>query len=268
MALDAVTLRKVQLKELEILLEIKRICDKHQIKYQLCGGTLLGAVRHKGFIPWDDDIDICMLREDYERFLEVAPKEARPGFCVESARSDPDYVYSFCKVKADGTAFIERCTAHLDIHPGIWVDVFPFDTIPEVDYAVLDRRDTRIRRWQTAVDQNAKVIRLEKPVTRLYFWLLGRLYPHKLMYKKEQVMQEANRPDNKYVIDYCALYGYRKAIFPMDTYTDLIELEFEGHLFPAARDYHGVLTQTYGDYMQLPPEEKRVSEHGIIRCEV
>lgn len=268
MPLDKDTLRKVQLKELEILLEVKRICDKHQIRYQLYGGTLLGAIRHKGFIPWDDDIDITMLREDYERFLAVAPGEIREGYYVESARSNPDYVYSFCKVKANGTTYIEQCTSHLDIHPGIWIDIFPLDNIPEIDYEVLDRRDLRIRRWQTAVDYNAGVITLNKPTSALYFKLLGILNRHKLMHKKECVMQEANSPNGKYVVDYYSLYGYRKAIFPMSTYTDLIDVEFEGHMFPVVRDYHGVLTQTFGDYMQLPPEEKRVSEHGIIRCEV
>ena len=268
MVLDQETLRKVQLKELDILLEVKRICEKHQIRYQLAGGTLLGAIRHKGFIPWDDDIDITMLREDYERFLEIAPREISPECYVESSRANPDYVYSFCKVKANGTTFIEQCTSNLGIHPGVWIDIFPLDDIPEVDYSVLDKRDAQIRRWQTAVDYNAGVITLKKPLSIFYFKLLGVLNRHKLMYRKERVMQKANSKDGQFVIDYSCPYGYRKTIFPVSLYRDLIEVEFEGHMFSVVRDYDRVLTQFYGDYMQLPPVEKRVSEHGIIRCEV
>ena len=101
------TLRKVQLKQLEILLEVKRICNKHHIDYQLCGGTLLGAVRHGGFIPWDDDIDITMLRDDYERFLDVAPGEISDRYHIESPESHPNYIFSYCKVRANDTLMVE-----------------------------------------------------------------------------------------------------------------------------------------------------------------
>lgn len=268
MVLDKPTLRKVQLKELEILLEVKRICDKHNIRFQLYGGTLLGAIRHKGFIPWDDDIDITMLRDDYERFLQIAPSEISDKYFVESSRSNPDYVYSFCKVKANGTLYVEECTAHLDIHQGIWIDIFPLDYIPEIDYQILDRRDQRLRRWQTAIDYNAGIIKLTKLPSVLYFKLQGLLYRHKLIRKKEQIMQEDNQLERNYVIDYYSLYGYRRAIFPLATYQALTTVEFEGYHFPVVQDYHGVLTQTFGDYMTPPPVEKQVSEHGIIRCEV
>lgn len=268
MLLDQETLRKVQLKELEMLLEVQRICEKHQIRYYLCGGTLLGAVRHKGFIPWDDDIDITMLREDYERFLKVAPGEISDRYYVESARSDPDYVYSFCKVRANGTVYMEECTSKLDIHQGIWIDIFPLDDIQQIDYEVLDKRDHRIKIWQTAVDYRAKIITLTKPASVIFFKILTLLNKHKLMARKEKVMQEANSSAPAYVIDYCTPYGYKKTIFPVSMYLDPVEVEFEGHRFTTVNDYDRYLTQMYGDYMQLPPVEKRGSEHGIIRCEV
>lgn len=266
--LDQETLRKVQLRELDMLLEMKRICDRHGLKYYLCGGTLLGAVRHKGFIPWDDDIDITMLRADYERFLQIAPKEISSEYYVESARSDPNYVYSFCKIRANGTVYMEECTSKLDMHQGIWIDIFPLDDIQGVDYTVLDKRDRRIKFWQTAVDHQAKIITLHKPTSRLFFSLLGALKKGRLMACKEKVLQEGNSAHPTHVIDYCDIYGYRKTIFPIEMYLEPATVEFEGHLFTTVNDPDRYLTQIYGDYMQPPPVEKRVSEHGIIRCEV
>ena len=268
MLLDSDTLRKVQMKELEILLEVKRICEKHHIRYSLYGGTLLGAVRHKGFIPWDDDIDIAMLRKDYEKFLQVAPEEISDRYYVESSRSNPDYVYSFCKVKANDTVYMEECTSKLNVHQGIWIDIFPLDDIPEISYEVMDKRNIRWRRWQTAVDYNAGITTLTKVTSAIYFKILGILFRHKLVYQIERIMKEANSECGRFVVHYGCDYGYRKTLFPMKDFQDLIELEFEGYRFFAVREYHKMLTQMYGDYMQLPPAEKQVSHHGIIRCEV
>ena len=129
--MDNETLRKVQLAQLEIGKEIKRVCDENGIKYFLDSGTLLGAIRHKGFIPWDDDMDMGMLREDYERFIEIAPKELKPEYFLQTWKTDKSYPYAFAKIRKKGTVFIEAVSQKTNAHNEIFVDVFPYDIYPD-----------------------------------------------------------------------------------------------------------------------------------------
>ena len=122
-------LRKLQLTELEILREIKRVCLENGIHFFLCSGTFLGAVRHQGFIPWDDDLDIGMLREDYERFCRLAPEKLSPDFCLQNWHTDSAYALPFGKVRKRNTLLVERKSIQLEEN-GIYVDVFPFDFAP------------------------------------------------------------------------------------------------------------------------------------------
>ncbi len=118
--------------QLELLEEFIRICQRHGLEYQLLGGSLMGAVRHQGYIPWDDDIDIGMLRADYDRFLEVAPAELPPHFFLQTALSEPNYLYGFAKLRNSNTAAIEqwRVKEHLATNQGIFIDILPLDDMP------------------------------------------------------------------------------------------------------------------------------------------
>lgn len=262
-------LRKVQLKELEILLEIKRICENNNINYYLCFGTLLGAVRHKGFIPWDDDIDIYMKREDYNRFLQIAPTQISDKYFVESSKSNRDYIYSFCKVKANNTIFKEACTSKLNIHQGIWVDIFPLDNLENINYTLCDKRIYQMSIWQTAIDYNAGIIKLKKPISKLFFKLISIIFKHKLLNKKEKIMQSRNKYSANFLIDYnYETQKYKKVIFPKNYYENTIQLEFEGHSFTAPENYDSILRQVYGDYMEFPPIEERINKHEILEVKV
>ena len=129
--LDNKTLKKLHEVGLEILLEIDRVCKKYDIPYFLCGGTLLGSIRHKGFIPWDDDIDIGMLRNDYEKFEECYIKEHSKKYYLHSIKTDEDYWLSFIKIQKNNTTINEKFIEKLDTHKGIFVDIFPFDKVPD-----------------------------------------------------------------------------------------------------------------------------------------
>lgn len=124
-------IRQVQLTQLEILIEVDKICREHDIKYFLTNGTLLGAVRHKGFIPWDDDIDIGMCRKDYDIFLKIANKELDEKYFCQSIHSEADYYLPFAKIRKNKTKYIEASTKHLDINKGVYIDVFPIDNVPD-----------------------------------------------------------------------------------------------------------------------------------------
>lgn len=268
MKIDNDTLRKVQFKELEILKEVKRICQMHNIPYFLYGGTLLGAVRHKGFIPWDDDIDIAMLRPDYERFLEIASKDISSEYYVESSKLNPDYVYSFCKVKANNTIYMEECTSKINIHQGIWIDIFPIDFVKTDDISKIKKQLNKTKIWQTAMDFSSGIIQLNSVKSKILFTLLCKMKKHNLVKTKEKIMQGTPKDSAKCLFDYNGIYSFEKFIFPIDYFSSQSEYEFEGEIFTGPKNYDLLLSQFYGDYMTLPPIEKRVSEHGIIKCEV
>ena len=122
-------LRKVQLTELEILKTVDKICRENNIKYSLCGGTLLGAVRHKGFIPWDDDIDIAMRRDDYNRFLSLWEQSHPDGYLLQNKSNTPNFSQTFSKIRKDKTTFLQFKNEAGMYHTGIFIDIFPFDRI-------------------------------------------------------------------------------------------------------------------------------------------
>ena len=124
-------LEKIHSTEVEILSEIIRVCSENDIPWFTVGGTTLGAVRHNGFIPWDDDIDIGMLREDYDKFLALAPSCLKEGYILQHFTVDKRTPTYFAKVRKDGTEFIEYSNHSLPIHHGVFVDIMPYDRIPE-----------------------------------------------------------------------------------------------------------------------------------------
>lgn len=123
-------LRKLQQAELEVLLTVASFCQKHDITWYLEGGTLLGAMRHQGFIPWDDDVDIAMLREDYDRFLELAQEGLPDGYSLHTPQNTPGQAALFAKVFKDGTRFVNQESLDAGFDQGIFIDVFPYDRLP------------------------------------------------------------------------------------------------------------------------------------------
>ena len=126
-------LREVQLIQLNMLLKVDEICRLNNIRYYLIGGSALGAVRHKGFIPWDDDVDIGMFRRDYDQFLDIADKFLDNKYFLQTNRTDPDYHGPYAKLRANNTTYIEKVSRSLGakIHQGIFIDIFPLDNVPD-----------------------------------------------------------------------------------------------------------------------------------------
>ena len=259
MTLSSEQTRRLQMVELDMFKEFIAVCEKLNLRYFVLGGTLLGAVRHKGFIPWDDDIDVGMLREDYEIFLQKAGDLLPDHLFLQSHSSEPGFYWNAAKIRDSRTTYIEKPIRHHRIHQGIYLDVFPLDNYPKTKIAQLwnkFRAEVATQRivqeclWDTKLHPLKAVIKY--PVRWIYPTLYSAVDAREKMFRSV--------PHSGVLVNYSGMWGERE-IVPEEWYADVCQLEFEGLVVNAPKEYHKVLTRLYGDYMQLPPPEKRVTHH-------
>lgn len=265
-------LDKVHRIQLTMTLEVKRICQKHNIKYSIIAGTLLGAVRHKGFIPWDDDLDIGMLRSEYVRFIEVCKKELKSEYFLQTWETDPDFALPITKLRKNGTKFVEKNSINASIHHGIYIDIFPFDNVPacrimrtlQMSVSSLLKRVLLFRKnykfWSD--DELLKVFIL-KTLSSFTFFLTN-IQIEKIFHK---TMIAFNRSPSEEIVTFGGAYGYKKESIRREWLENLCEINFEGEMFSAPEKYTDYLTYFYGDFMTPPPEGKRYNRHGIIEIQ-
>lgn len=258
--------REIQRLELCILQEIDRICRKHSIKYSVAYGTLIGAVRHNGFIPWDDDIDICLKREDYIRLKEVCKYELSSEFFYQSNDTDPEYYYLFDKIRLNNTIFKESFVAKYNIHHGIYVDIFPIDRIPD-NPSLRERQFKKFHFYRTGVQSKYLDVRARSGKKKYGAMLMRMLYcilPLSYLYRKaiETATMYNNEKTEKSM---CFFSPYKKKdIFDSSLYEHCIDHKFENENVLIYEQYDKMLSQLYGNYMQAPPIDKRVSVHTVV----
>ena len=255
-------LRKIGEIQLEMMDEVHRLCTENNICYCIAYGTLLGAVRHKGFIPWDLDIDVVMPRADYERFRQVCQAQLEAPYGYLDHESQPDYMRPHAIITHSQT----RLVYHFDpVNPkqmtkGVYIDIFPLDNAPddEMEREKHAKQLHRIRRLK------------EKRMMYCYSFKRWRRFLHyafaamllwipiaKINRYQQKVMQKYNEMETKNVCSMAGGYDYEKECMPSDMFAKRELMEFEGRLFYGPENYEEYLTKIYGDYMQLPPEEKR-----------
>ena len=241
-----------------IALEIKRICEKNEIPFFLIGGTLLGAVRHKGFIPWDDDMDIGMCRDDYDRFIDACKRDLDSRFFLSTYNTEKLYAKPFAKIRLIGTHFPEP-DAPMGICDGIFVDVFPIDRIPPQKFK------RTIHNLRNKFYLYVLLVKSGYCVDNSKFMFLAKLFARR---KKEDIISAILRCQTKYnkyaqfeYANLCGTYKYGKDVLPIECVDNPVLIEFEKMLFPAPKNPGRVLSIVYGDYMELPPESQRVSQH-------
>lgn len=271
-----IDIRDVQLVELEILLKFDRICRKHNLQYQLFAGTLLGAIRHKGFIPWDDDIDVCMLRKDYDKFIGVCNEDLdKKKYFLQTCFSDPRAIVQFAKLRKNNTTFINKIDNDKSTHTGIYIDIFPLDNVkPGTMAGIFQLFLFKFLYALTTSTVRERVLRAHNKITvitRYLMYLVMKIIPKRCVDKAiQKVMVMFKGDDTKYV---CHLTNgitrerFNRYLRESSKFYDIVEWEFEGYLFPVPANYHDVLTRNFGDYMTLPPEDKRFPHHGIIKVE-
>lgn len=264
-------IKKIQL---DMLKEVDRICNKHNIRYCIGWGTLLGAVRHKGFIPWDDDADILMLRRDYRKFSKVCKTELEEKYFFQDDESDDAYLWGYAKLRNTNTCYIRCGQEHIPCKTGVFIDIFPLDNVPSFlplqilqdGYCFMLRKMLWAKAGQYSEPNKA---------IRLVYKCLAHI-PKKVIFAlRNLIVSKSDRVSSKVR---CLLmtapgkqwnrennpistqYGFKKEwIFQRSKFT------FEGARLWGTKDYKKCLTFLYGDYMKLPPEEERIGHAPVSK---
>lgn len=253
--MDSSSLNALHDTLLEILIEIDRVCKENDIKYFLDSGTALGAIRHNGFIPWDDDIDIGMLRSDYEQFLKIAPSSLKAAYFLQTRETDKEYNKLHAKIRKNDTVLLEAENENIQMHHGIFIDIFPFDRIP--------KRFSRFFIWLNQVYQRMYVYNFVKNSdqrTKLKIFISGIFVGKKPQRTFDKLCKMFNKTSASGLISYN--YSFNEHyVFDKKNFDDIVEKNFEGSFFMLMNGYDEYLRIMYGSYMELPPIEKRVNHN-------
>lgn len=253
-------LRTLQLTELEILLEFCRVCKCLNLQYFLTAGTLLGAVRHKGFIPWDDDIDVAMSRKDYEIFVKRANSVLTSEYFFQEYRTEKRFPYYFAKIRKRGTYVSEPILRDIDMEQGIYIDILPLDFCPDSErLAQLFFKSMELVSCAILARESREfVCGYKKMRTRLAWGILRRL-PNKVLFQIREWIRRGLTAgaSGQRLCTVGGRHGYPKETYETRWFQDTVELEFEVHSFSAPSGWAELLSHMYGDYMTPPPQQER-----------
>lgn len=261
-------LEKLKKLELMILKEVSAICDKHNIDYYIYAGTALGAVRHKGFIPWDDDVDIAVFRKDYEKLLKILDNELNSKFYLITMKKQEECFFHISKVCLKGTKFEDWWAKQVSFDEGIYIDIFPLDNIPKSKFKrliyhykcnlinhILMNATVHINTGSTFRDLGHNVLYKllnNIPISKRYW----KSRYHKILTKYENT-------ETEYVTSYfsqisCQTFG-KYGFFLKSDFSPSKRIEFEDLYVSSPKNVDAILKEYYGDYMKLPPKEKRIN---------
>lgn len=257
-------LRGLQLTQLEILKVFDEFCRAHDLKYSLYAGSLLGAVRHRGFIPWDDDLDVCMTRTDYDRFLELWPEQPVDGYVLQNKETAPDFTQSFTKLRKDHTIFLQDERERGAYHTGIFLDIFPVDRIPDGRMnRALFRGNCMLYQLLTrefVPPKSGAVVRAGSAV------LLRCIPEAKRPALRQRLLKRITQYNGDASLETVCIetMGSVRKTYAPDLMEHFVHLPFEDGEFMCVAGWDDHLKRKFGDYMQLPPESERDWKHHPI----
>ena len=261
-------MNEIQKVELNLLKEFVKVCEKNNLRYFMVGGSALGCVRHKGFIPWDDDIDVAMPREDYEKFMKM--QDELPSYCfIQNYKTDPHYIYNYGKLRDSRTTFIESYYKYHRINHGVWIDIFPLDGIsskmkpskkfaPKLYYFWFNV-------WMMYLPSLFRKPKKGTIIKDLFFNLVALLtcWLNLFHLRNKWVDKLMVNPkfDESVMIANCLGKSPSKEAMPSSFFGKGVKIQFEDIEVNCPSDYDGYFQWLFGDYMKLPPEEQRVGHH-------
>lgn len=264
-------LNDIQQILLGFLLEVDRICKKHNIKYFLGGGSLLGAVRHKGFIPWDDDADVMMLRKDYDRFLSVLPSELPNYLFAQTQENEKDSHFPFTKLRINNTLLSTEFTSKFpNIHNGIFLDVLAQDyTSNNAFLRKIHMKATASSRWLMLDKWRGTSVKANSRFSSLCANILRKIFPLGFLQKVQNklISLHKNMKNPKYLFDSMGRNVSRGA-FPAEWLDEAIWVDFENAKLPIPKEYDKYLKYLYGDYMEMIPVSERHVSHDIKQIDL
>ncbi|MCL2375371.1 MAG: LicD family protein [Firmicutes bacterium] len=263
---------KLKQCQLQMLDAVVDICEKHNLTYVLLGGTCLGAVRHKGYIPWDDDIDIGLPRDDYDKLVKIANEVLPENMFFQTFENEKEYPLLFAKVRLNDTYFHQEIVSQLEMHHGIYIDIFPLDGCGDLlnkakKHLQKIRFYRRIVGGKILAKQNQST--LSKYKIKMFLAKIATpFFSASRAYKKAQKsFYKYTFKESSYIGNILGAWGEKEiakkeVMFGENMQTT--QIEFEGKIYNAPYDTHAYLISLYGDYMTPPPPEKRISHHDII----
>ena len=260
-------LDKLRRKGLEILLYFKDICEKNNLKFYFCGGCCIGAIRHKGFIPWDDDVDIFMPREDYEKLAEIWEEQAdTEKYSYVRTTKDHFTRLQFAMISDNETTFIKTRQWDLDTNHGVRIDILPLDGCPNGRFA----RKMQIM-W--GLIYSMFIVREAHSSKGKLFEIAGKILlalaitdnnRYRIAKFAEKRMSKYKISDCEKITELCAWYQYMVNEYPKSAFEEQLYVDFEGYKLPIPVGYDDYLKMAFGDYMKLPPVESQVAKHDLV----
>ena len=262
-------MNELQQRQLDLLKAFIKVCEKHNLKWFLIGGSTLGAIRHKGFIPWDDDIDLGMPREDYDKFMELQYEFEGTPYFIQNFKSDPCYIYNYGKLRDSSTTFIENFYKNHRINHGIWLDIFPIDGISRtmVDPKKLAKKIRFIwfQVWLSYLPALRRKVRKETWFKDILLNIVaGLFYVFDIAHYRNKRVERYIRkiPFNEAVMAAnCFGFNMSKEAMDANIFRETIKVPFEDIEVNVVKDYDTYLRNIYGEYMTPPPPEKQIGHH-------
>ncbi len=249
-----IDLPELKLLQMEVLKAVHAFCGSEGIPYSMACGTMLGAVRHRGYIPWDDDIDIYMLRTDYNCFIERFPETLAGKYKLAGSYNIKGWKFPYSKVY-DSTTLVKEPNSNPDV--GVNIDVFPIDKVPEDEGKWRSFDHLRRLMFQCLMRRAHPFFSGYKALLKWPFYLL----PYRVYLAAfERYIQQYNNSDSSCVFECCSGV-FQKRPFKKSLFASMSPYPFETESFMGFSDFDSYLSNAFGNYMQLPPEEKRVSHH-------
>lgn len=254
--------KKIWAIELDLLSQFDRICKKYNLKYWLLYGSLLGAIRHNGFIPWDDDMDVGIPRKDYEKFLEVAPRELKDPYFLQTPHTDKGSCFSMARLRNSNTTAVIKAFEDEKFNQGIVFDIFPIDNCPELG---VEERFEKIKQY--TINGSAYMRRNRKNLTDKDKTLISQYNgkdPEQNYDELQELLSQFENDNTEYVCTHViTTYPCKKEMFLKKDFSETVFVNFEGIKVPIPNGFDNILKTTYGDYMKFPPLSDRGNWHGI-----